>query len=80
MKARWPEMMTRKTAAEYCDLSEPAFEREVAAGRLPIGVTFGGREHWRRAALDKALDVLTGDAAVPSYRRELQDRKREKAA
>lgn len=74
MTARWPEMMKRKTAAEYCDLSEPAFEREIAAGRLPIGVTFGGREHWRKSALDKALDVLTGDAAVPGYRKKLHER------
>lgn len=74
MKARWPAMMTRKTAAEYCDLSEPAFEREVAAGRLPIGVNFGGREHWRKAALDKALDVLTGDAVMPTYRQKLHQR------
>lgn len=71
---RWPEMMRRKTAAEYCDLSEPAFEREVAAGRLPIGVLFGGREHWRKAALDKALDYLTGDAGVPAYRQKLHER------
>lgn len=71
---RWPEMMRRKTAAEYCDLSEPAFEREVAAGRLPIGVLFGGREHWRKAALDKALDYLTGVAAVPAYRQKLHER------
>ena len=74
MAGRWPEMMRRKTAAEYCDLSEVAFEREVAAGRIPIGIQFGGREHWRKAALDKALDRLTGDASVPTYRRKLQER------
>lgn len=74
MTHRWPEMMKKKTAAEYCDLSEPAFEREVASGRLPIGVTFGGREHWRKSGLDKALDYLTGDASVPAYRRNLHER------
>lgn len=74
MTSRWPEMMKKKTAAEYCDLSEPAFEREVAAGRLPIGVKFGGREHWRKSGLDKALDYLTGDAAVPTYRQKLHER------
>lgn len=74
MSARWPEMMARKTAAEYCDLSVAAFEREVSAGRLPIGLTFGGREHWRKSALDKALDVLTGDASVPTYRQKLHER------
>jgi hypothetical protein len=40
----WPAMMKRKTAAAYCDMSEAAFEREILAGRLPGGVTFGGRE------------------------------------
>lgn len=29
-----PRMMKRKTAAQYCDLSEAAFEREIIAGRL----------------------------------------------
>lgn len=28
----WPAMMLRKTAAAYCELSEAAFEREVASG------------------------------------------------
>lgn len=72
--ARWPEMMKRKTAAEYCDMSEAAFEREVLAGRLPMGITFGGREHWRKSALDRYLDHLTGDQAVPDYLREFMDK------
>jgi hypothetical protein len=76
--ATWPAMMKRKTASAYLDISEAAFEREVLAGRLPSSVTIGGREHWRRDAIDKALDYLTGDLEreeeVPSYRRELLDR------
>lgn len=68
---RWPAMMRRKTAAEYCDLSEAAFEREVVAGRLPASVTFGGREHWRKDALDVAFARLTGDD-VPEYRKRLR--------
>jgi hypothetical protein len=67
-------MMKRKTAAEYCDLTEAAFEREVFAGRLPSGVMLGGREHWRKAALDRALDYITGDQAVPEYRRKFEER------
>lgn len=58
---RWPAMMKRKTAAEYADLSEAAFVREVAAGRLPPAIIFGGREHWRKEAIDKALDLLSGE-------------------
>lgn len=68
---RWPAMMKRKTAAEYCDMSEAAFEREIIAGRLPAGIIFGGREHWRREALDAAFARLSGEA-VPEYRRKLR--------
>ena len=68
--ARWPAMMKRKTAAEYCDMSEAAFEREIMAGRLPSSVMFGGREHWRKESLDAAFSRLAGEAdKVPEYRR-----------
>ncbi|QSR18456.1 hypothetical protein [Novosphingobium sp. KA1] len=69
--ARWPAMMKRKTAAEYCDMSEAAFEREIIAGRLPAGITFGGREHWSKEALDAAFARLSGEI-VPDYRRKLR--------
>jgi len=64
----WPRMMRRRTAALYCDLKSEAFEREVAAGRLPVPVLLGGDEHWSRPALDTALDRLTGDT-VPNWRK-----------
>lgn len=63
----WPAMMKRRTAALYCDMSEAAFEREIVAGRLPAGIMFGGREHWRKDALDKAFDRLAGEADEPEY-------------
>ncbi len=56
-----PRMMTRSRAAHYCDLSEPEFEREVAAGCLPPPVKLGNRDHWSRAALDETLERLAGD-------------------
>lgn len=71
---RWPRMMKRKTAAEYVDLSESAFEREVLAGRLPMPVIFGGREHWDVRALDEAINQMTGAADMPEYRRNLKQR------
>lgn len=74
-----PRMMKRTTAAAYCDLSVAAFEREVAAGTLPMPVMLGNREHWCKNALDRALDALTGAEAVPDYRRKLRQRY-EKAA
>lgn len=61
MTARWPSMMRRATAAEYLDMSEAAFEREVAAGRVPPAITFGGRPHWHKDALDKALAMLVSE-------------------
>lgn len=61
MSERWPHMMKRATAAAYCDLSDAAFIGEVAAGRLPQGCHLGGREHWFRPALDKALASIAGE-------------------
>jgi len=58
----WPAMMRRGLAANYCDLSIAAFEREVMAGNLPHPVMLGGQEHWSKAQLDHALAVLSGDA------------------
>lgn len=60
---RWPHMMKVDTAAQYCDLSRSAFIGEVAGGRLPSGVDLGGREHWFRPALDKALANIAGAAS-----------------
>jgi hypothetical protein len=71
--ARWPHMMKRATAAAYCDLSESAFIGEVAAGRLPTGVNLGGRDHWFRPALDKALAQIAGDDS-PEYEQEFWSR------
>jgi len=71
---RWPAMMRRKTAAEYCDLSIPAFEREVIAGRLPAGIMLGGRDHWRKDALDAAIERLSGGPTEPDYRKRLKER------
>lgn len=55
-----PALMLRKTAARYLDMSEAAFEREVIAGRFPGSIIVGGREHWRREALDAAIARLDG--------------------
>lgn len=70
----WPASMKRATAAQYCDMSEAAFEREIIAGRLPAGVIFGGREHWSRDAIDRALVALTGTGNEPDYIREMKER------
>lgn len=74
--ARWPAMMKRQTAAEYCDMSVAAFEREIIAGRLPAGIMFGNREHWSKDALDAAFERLAGGSneEVPEYRRKAMAR------
>ncbi len=75
----WPRMMKRATAAQYCDLTVAAFEREIAGGRLPGPTMLGGKEHWCRKELDRALDHLTG-AAIPDYRKQFHERIGKKAA
>lgn len=72
----WPRAMKRATAAAYCDMSETAFEREVLEGRFPVSFKVGGREHWCRNALDKALDIITGAAQddEPDYRKALREK------
>ncbi|WP_324695422.1 hypothetical protein [Novosphingobium sp. RL4] len=77
--ARWPAMMGRKTAMEYLDVGETAFEREIAAGRIPEGIMFGGKPHWRRDALDKALAVISGEMVTDHIAR-FEERRRGKAA
>lgn len=51
----WPQMMRRRTAAAYLDLTESAFIREVYRNTLPMPVLLGGRESWSRQAIDRAL-------------------------
>ena len=77
----WPQMMRKTTAAKYLDMSEASFAREVQAGKLPDGIQLGGRMHWRRDALDAAIDRLTGGhGGKPEYLREFEDRYGGKAA
>jgi len=77
--ARWPAMMSRKTAVEYCDVSDAAFEREIAAGRIPEGTMFGGKPHWRKDVLDKALAIVAGEMTLDHIAR-FEERRRGKAA
>jgi predicted DNA-binding transcriptional regulator AlpA len=51
----WPAAMRRELAAQYCDLTTAAFTREVFVGTLPQPFLLGGKEHWRRDAIDEAL-------------------------
>lgn len=55
----WPQAMRRKLAAQYVDLSEAGFEREINAGRLPGPIVMDKKERWLRPALDKALEHIS---------------------
>lgn len=57
----WPGIMKRALAARYCDLTTSEFEREIAAGRLPLPIILGDTQHWSKASLDKAVAILTGE-------------------
>lgn len=54
----WPAAMKRATAAAYLDMSEGAFLREITAGTLPGSFILGGRDHWRKDAIDAAIARL----------------------
>ena len=53
-------------AAAYLGISEDLFERLVQADVLPPPLRFGSRCVWDRAALDGAVDRLSGLAQGPS--------------
>lgn len=74
--AAWPAFMKRKTAAAYCDMSIPSFEKEIFGGRIPSGVMFGGCLHWHKESLDKALARIAGvaDDSDDPIMRELKER------
>ena len=67
MRAWAPRAMKRATAAEYLELSMPEFEREIAAGRLPMPFKLGNHEHWSKEAIDEAVARLSGEH-TPSWR------------
>lgn len=53
--------MRKATASAYLDMSPSAFANEVARGRLPKPVSFGGSDHWYKPAIDDAIDLLVGN-------------------
>lgn len=55
---RWPRLMSKATAAAYCELSLAAFADWVRKGRLPKRLR--GTQRWDRAAIDDALDRVSG--------------------
>ena len=71
MSDRWPQLMRRKTAAAYLDMSVETMERQINAGKLPTSVLIGRIEYWRKDAIDAALVRL--DGGIPDYEREFYE-------
>ena len=52
----WPALLKRATLAKYLEVSLPSLEKELAGGRLPRPIMFGGTLHWRKSEVDKAIE------------------------
>jgi predicted DNA-binding transcriptional regulator AlpA len=57
---REPRGIPLEQAAEYCGLTLAKFQARVKAGMLPRPLPFGQPRRWDLAALDRALDRLSG--------------------
>ena len=77
----WPALLKRQTLARYLDISTTTLDKEVAAGRLPEPVMFGGNKHWRKSDVDRMIDgtARTIDEARRQFEENLE-RVRNKAA
>ncbi len=57
----WPRLMTKTTLALYLDITPSEVEKEVVAGRLPMPVRVGSRDHWSRTAVDASVEQIAGE-------------------
>ena len=55
MAERWPALMTRETAADYCDMSAEQFDRQCPVA--PVDQGWRGLR-WKRSKLDAWIDGL----------------------
>ncbi|MFN3464453.1 MAG: hypothetical protein ACK4X1_10280 [Terricaulis sp.] len=55
MADRWPALMTRETAAEYCDMSADQFDRQCPVQAVDQG--WRGLR-WKKAKLDAWIEQL----------------------
>ena len=59
---RWPAVMTREIAAEYCSLSVSGFDQWVRECRLPPPMP--GTKRWSKAAMDHAIAKMGGRSCL----------------
>jgi hypothetical protein len=58
-QARWPRLLNRALAAEYCGIGLDTFNANVDRGALPRPLQLPtGAMLWDRTELDAAIDVL----------------------
>ena len=78
----WPALLKRPTLAKYLEVSLPSLEKELAAGRLPRPIMFGGTLHWRKTDVDEAISVRALDPAADARKQfeENLDKLRSRAA
>lgn len=55
MSDRWPALMTRETAADYCDMTPEQFDRQCPVA--PVDQGWRGLR-WKRAKLDAWIENL----------------------
>ena len=57
-------VISKKEAASYAGVSPGHFEKLVRSGQLPPALSLPGVKRWDKAALDKALDEMSGLSRV----------------
>ena len=58
-RARWPRLLSRVDAAEYCGVSPSHFDKTVPLDPIHLGA----RRVWDREALDEWIESLTRNAS-----------------
>ena len=59
---RWPAVMSRGIAAEYCSLAVSGFDQWVREGRLPPPLPASKR--WSKGAIDRAIAKMDGGSCL----------------
>ncbi len=76
-----PRLMTKAEAAEYCAITPSRLSQLVKAGTLPRSIP--GTTRWDKAAIDRALDNLSGltaESELSPYQKWKQGRDGNRAA
>jgi predicted DNA-binding transcriptional regulator AlpA len=62
IETRWPALMSREIAAEYCCIAPSTFDDWVRKGDLPRPLR--GKKRWSKNSIDRALAVLDGTSSL----------------